>query len=78
MNVLELESQVRRAAGCHTADSPDLFDDFLQEMWLALLQAPEGHSTSWYLWRATWRAEHWLRREMTYRSWHRPVEERLV
>ena len=70
VTVLELEDDVRRAAGHHTRGSPELFDDFLQEMWVALLEAPGGKSLSWYMWRATWRAVDWLRREMTYRAWH--------
>ena len=78
MRLLELEAEVRRAAGHHTNDRPELFDDFVQEMWVALLEAPEGKSVSWYMWRATWRAVDWLRREMIYRAWHLPMEEARV
>lgn len=78
MNALELDGKLKRSAGHHTRGRPDLFDDVLQEMTLAVLEAPGGQSASWYMWRATWRGVDWLRREMHYHARHRPLDESLV
>ena len=39
------------------------FDDALQEARLAVLEAPAGHTQSWYITKGVWAAQKWLRNE---------------
>jgi len=71
---IELESDLRRAAGNCTRRHPHLFEDFLQEMWVVVLQAPPGQTRSWYVGRAAWLAGHWLRAELLRTVRNVPLE----
>ena len=71
---LDFESDLRRAAGNCTRRYPLLFEDFLQEMWVAVLEAPPGQTRSWYIGRAAWLAHHWLRAELLRTVRNVPLE----
>lgn len=74
LSPLELEPYLRRAAGSCTREHPHLFEDFLQEMWVAVLEAPPGQTRSWYVGRAAWLAQHWMRAELLRTVRNVPVE----
>ncbi len=73
MELVELEPRMEAAARRMTRRAPWFFDDFLQEMWVAVLEAPRGQKSSWYLTHAVWRAIDWLRAEIAFRTRNAPA-----
>ena len=62
MDTVALEPALRRAVGKNVP--PEHFDDALQEAWVAILSADEGHTPPWYIQKGVWAARDYVRREV--------------
>jgi DNA-directed RNA polymerase specialized sigma24 family protein len=68
----EIEERLRAVAGA-ACPRPELREEFVQEMLLALLLLPEGHREAWYIVRAKSRALDWIRRQFHLRRRRSPA-----
>jgi len=63
----ELEANIKLIARSLASGDAFLVDDLYQTMYEVLLRSADGHTGSWYIKRAEFRAKDYLRRERKYR-----------
>ena len=69
MDIEKEMGAIKRVASRLVSPACDIYDDLVQEMCLAILEAERGHVKSWYLERAKSRAINYLRSKKNYYSY---------